>query len=809
MLKKLYILSFLFIFVFNPAFSTENMDSLKTILRSLMDDTLKVKVLQDISSQYLKSNYDSALKYAYLSYDLSVELDYANGIQAANNQLGITYYYKGYYDKALNHYLKALEQAENFLDKLSVARIYNNIGNIYESQEEYDKALDFYHLAIQKFPKGSDVKYLANNYNNIGLIYTHLGNYKKALDFHYKALKMRHLETDYRGIASSYANIGFAYKSKKEYEKAIENYNKAEKIAERNKENAIVGIVNINLADIYKEQNKYNLATYHLDKGLAKVIKVGLLLWEQRAYMILSEIYEKQGQNKKALQYYKLFKQTNDSLHKHTNLKEMTEIRSKFEFETKEKELELSKQENLILQKNNKIKDLEIKYNKAFVAVLTAIVLLVIVLAFFLFRQYRRKNRLNTELEEKVKIRTHELEQTNEILKFEIEEHIKTSEALMLAKETAEESDKLKSAFLANMSHEIRTPMNGILGFSQLLEIENNLSAKAKKYITLIKDSTTQLLFIIDDIIDIAKIDSGNIEMYSIGFNLNDLLDRIFSEQETYRKNKGKTQIELQINKGLENKAVNIITDEEKLHQILKNLVGNAIKFTDKGIVEFGYTLNDDNNLLFYVKDSGPGISEKKMETIFERFTQIEESSTRIHGGSGLGLAITKGLIDLMDGEIWVDSTEGEGSTFFFTIPHRKKTDKITESKIIIPELRGKNLLLIVDKFNNDFKKLKRIHIQSEGKVFEANTGLKAIEIVRNNDNIDYIIFDIKTDSFSLIETLNMIKQIKEIPVVGLSSHALKSGKDAILRAKFDAIMVKPVDETSIKDVISQLKKEQ
>jgi PAS domain S-box-containing protein len=236
---------------------------------------------------------------------------------------------------------------------------------------------------------------------------------------------------------------------------------------------------------------------------------------------------------------------------------------------------------------------------------------------------------------------------------------------LIIAKEKAEESDKLKTAFLANMSHEIRTPVNGIIGFSQLLEMDDIDNDKKKEFIEIIRSNATSLISLIDDILDISIIQEGQVKLRKSTININLLLDEVLAACNNPRFQT--KSIDFKISKILPDDNAIIVSDSLRIKQILNNLISNAYKFTDKGTIEFGYNL-EPKYVKFFVKDTGIGIHSDKIETIFERFMQGDASFTRRFGGSGLGLAISKGLVEIMGGTIWVESVYGEGSQFYFTI---------------------------------------------------------------------------------------------------------------------------------------------
>lgn len=257
----------------------------------------------------------------------------------------------------------------------------------------------------------------------------------------------------------------------------------------------------------------------------------------------------------------------------------------------------------------------------------------------------------------------------------DISEHKWSEVELVRAKKRAEESDRLKSAFVANMSHEIRTPMNSILGFSGLLSSSNLTIAKKDKYLSIIMKSGDRMLNIIDDIMDISKIEAGLVTVEIEEFDINEQIDYLYNIFKQEVEAKG---MNLLFKKGLLNKEAKINTDKDKFIAILSNLIKNAIKYTEEGNIEYGYELisnGEDSIFKFVVKDTGIGISEDRQDAIFERFVQADIQDVMAREGAGLGLAITKAHIEMLNGEIWVDSNEGEGSAFYFTLPSKVSSD--------------------------------------------------------------------------------------------------------------------------------------
>jgi signal transduction histidine kinase len=267
-----------------------------------------------------------------------------------------------------------------------------------------------------------------------------------------------------------------------------------------------------------------------------------------------------------------------------------------------------------------------------------------------------------------IKVKSDEIEAQNEEyqqLNIELRE---INLELIKAKEHAEESDRLKTAFLQNMSHEIRTPMNAIMGFSSLLIKSFEDKQKLSKFSEIIKQRCADLLYIINDILDIAKIESGQLTTNSEEFNLIELFEELSSFYTEQRKIIGKEHIRLILGKNCSENY--IISDKGKLKQILINLIGNAFKFTEEGSIESGCWLDTNNKLTFYVSDTGMGIPIDQQQLIFERFTQLNPGENKLVSGTGLGLSIVKGLARLLEGDITLKSETGIGSTFSFSIPY-------------------------------------------------------------------------------------------------------------------------------------------
>jgi PAS domain S-box-containing protein len=377
----------------------------------------------------------------------------------------------------------------------------------------------------------------------------------------------------------------------------------------------------------------------------------------------------------------------------------------------------------------------------------------------------------------------------------DITEMEETRQRLIMAKEKAEESDRLKTAFLANMSHEIRTPMNAIIGFSDLLS-EDDLTQEDKiDFISKIKSSGRSLMSLINDIIDIAKIEAGQLKVSESICDLNHILNDLLGTFEELKNTSGKKAISLNLILPENSNGLLVMTDPMRLQQILTNLLSNALKFTEFGSIDFGYTLQNDL-ISFYVKDTGIGILRSKQKLLFQRFSQLDASTTRKYGGTGLGLAISKNLVDLLGGTIGMESNPGKGSLFYFSIPYRPGINKpVKPVKADLQHINwlGKTILIAEDIMQN-YLLMEALLKRSEVRLLHAINGQIAIDIVKSEPDIDLILMDIQLPIKTGYEALKEILEIRpDIPVMSYTAFALPHEREKSLSAGFVDFIPKPI----------------
>ncbi len=378
------------------------------------------------------------------------------------------------------------------------------------------------------------------------------------------------------------------------------------------------------------------------------------------------------------------------------------------------------------------------------------------------------------------------------------------TEDLIIAKENAEKSDRIKSTFLASMSHELRTPLNAVIGFSELIHKDSNIK-DILSFNEIINKSGNNLLALIEDLFDISLIETGDIRIENELFSIPDMLDEVQYIIKSDQVILEKEEITIEMNTNID---LLLNSDQNRIKQVLLNLLKNALKFTRSGTVEFGCNefIQDQIPMLkFHVTDSGIGIPLDKQELIFEVFRQVDESQTRIYGGTGLGLTICKHLINLLGGEIWVESEVDKGATFYFTIPINKNdieqnhTDKSIQPKL---SLKGKTILIAEDDISS-YSYLLEILRKKGINCIRAKNGKEAVDYCKSNREIDLLLMDINMPVMNGYEATKQIKIINpELPIIAQTAYAMSGDQEKILSTGCDLYLSKPIGKQQLLEAI-------
>ncbi len=373
---------------------------------------------------------------------------------------------------------------------------------------------------------------------------------------------------------------------------------------------------------------------------------------------------------------------------------------------------------------------------------------------------------------------------------------------LILAKVKAEESDRLKSAFLANMSHEIRTPMNGILGFTNLL-LNPDLTDETKEaYIQIIHQSGERMLNTVTDIIEISKIEAGIVEVKNSPLNINESIKSLVAFFQPQAHNKG---LVLSVAKELPEKERTISTDLRLFESIVTNLIRNAIKYTDKGEISVSYEINN-GFIQFCIHDTGIGIPEHRQKAIFNRFEQADIADVRAFQGSGLGLAIAKSYVEMIGGNLWVESVEGKGSQFYFTVPFLSEATETVVNTIIENDNKeriNQIKLLIVEDDDVSVMLLRIFLTDVVENIIYAQTGEQAIELCKTNTDIDIVLMDIKMPGIDGYETTKRIREFnKEVIIIAQTAYAMAGDEEKAIEFGCNDYITKPIDKNEFLEKI-------
>lgn len=767
-----------------------------------------LEIANDLNSPIKKANALEACALAaqYQSrFPLAIEMlknAYQNYSKANNdvgmahclNRLGNCYERLGNYLEALAAYQKSLTMEQKIGDRGNVAKVMNNLGIVYRSIKNYTQALTLFQKAREIAIQVDDSLSIVATQNNIGTVLLDLGRYDEALPTFLYVLELQKKDGNKYGMISTYDNLGRTHLHIGNLEKAAAYYFEGAQLARETKDKFQEAQGLNNLAIVLTRQKKLSEASKYAEQAYSIAKRNGIKQSELELLLTLSDIKHKEGDEAKSRNLLIKHIHLKDSIFSQNLSEKVAEFQVKYELESQNQTNSLLTDE-LSLNQIKTEKSKEIIYALLIGSVI-AIGLLIVFL--WLYRKHIKKSQKIASMNEELTRFNRNLEQTVEQ---------RTAE-LSLALKRAEESDKLKTAFLTNMSHEIRTPLNGIIGFSRMLEDELPLEIR-RQYIDIISERGQHLLDIITDILNISKIESGQITVKKSVCQLNTLLDHLLLEYQQLSAVKSNDKLSLSVVKSFPDADATIITDCTRLHEVICNLLDNALKFTEEGNIQLGYKLHENGKeILVWVKDTGYGISDDNLEQIFERFNQIPTSNGAEKSGTGLGLAISKGLIQLLGGTIWVESHKGIGSTFFFTLPFSvykpNKDDGQPEPQNDNHLFGGKTILVVEDDFIS-FQYLESILRNVGAALIHVKNGEDALEVCQLNTKVDLVLMDIQLPFMDGCETTRKIKLFrKNLPIIAQTADVMPEDKIRCFESGCDDFIGKPIDPDELVGLISK-----
>lgn len=799
-----------------------------------------------------QGDYPKALDNYFKALKIYEKTDDKKGIGQAYNNIGTIYSKKNELPKALEYYFKSYKIGEESKNKQGMSSALINIGIIYSKKSNFETALKFYFKALKLKEEINDKNGVAIALNNIGNVYEKQGNYSKAIEFLFKSLEVKKLIGDKQGLSASYNNIGTTYLEHKEFKKAEEYLLQSLSIAQEIKSLDDIKEAYYTLTSLYEATNQPSKALQHYksyiqykdslynEENTKKILKAELNFnYEKKQQIAQLEQEKKDAIQKEKLQYKNIIVYVSlvfiilllvFSFLLYNNYRGKQK-QSKL-IEEKNKELEkfsiaTSKTANGVFITNAK-GDIE-WFNEGFTKLFE----------WQTLEEYiknRGKNILDISGHPNIKELVDKCVQNKTSIVYESINTSKSGKELWIqatltpifdeqgqlkhlvvvdaditelkkAKESAEQTLHILEQFLANTSHEIRTPMNGVIGMTRQL-LETPLNSEQTEYLFAIQQSSNNLLHVVNDILDISKIRAGKVIFEKVEFRVMDLIKALQFSQQYKAEEKNiylKTSVDPKIPPVL-------IGDPIRLNQILLNLVGNAIKFTEKGGVNVTAELlgieSEIACVTFCITDTGIGIPQDKINYVFESFTQAQNHTSRKYGGTGLGLSISKFLVEEQGGKVTLVSKENEGSSFCFTLnfpignPEWKGTTTQQISDIPLQvDLSDLNILLVEDNVINQRVALYELN-KWKANTDVANNASIAFEFLKTK-NYHLILMDISMPDIDGLEATQTIRgkfpdNVKNIPIIAMTASALAGEKEKCFAAGMNDYISKPFNPITL-----------
>jgi PAS domain S-box-containing protein len=820
------------------------------------------------NTYWISNNFDKSLEYYLNALNIFEDIKYSNGLARVYLNIGLVYYVTRYYNKSLEYYNKSKLILEKTYDQDILADLYFRFGELYEKKNQMSESLKYFDLSLSLYDSLKNNLYKANVYrsksnilhilgkndeaiklahlalqigenydnqwfntlthNSISTIYIDKGNFKEAIFHLNKASELANNLKSWPLLKDNYLNYSKYYSARGEYKLALDYFQKFQSMNDsiQNKEkNEHIAQLQVKF-ESDRSKNEIKLKEKEIQKNLVKLQKqkLQLYLFSIGVFIILLLSIALYRQYKILEIKGKKIERINAELDE--RVKERTSALRLTQFSVDQASdpiFWLSKKGNYVFANKAACDKLEHSKEELIHSSILDIIpnfsihdwqelwkIIKKEKSLLIESLHMKKSGSIFPVEIVLNYIDHEKNEFAFAFVRDISERKQKEENLKKAKEKAEEADKLKSAFLANMSHEIRTPMNAIIGFSDLLVSEEYSLEEKKEFGNLIKNSGNSLLKLIDDIIDISIMEAGhlklNISPQFVNTHLNEII-LFFQEEKTVR---GKQSVEIILNIPPNSDKISINTDPVRFRQVINNLIGNALKFTENGRIEIGYRYENDSVLCFFVKDSGIGIRPEKLDKIFERFNKLEDDR-RIYAGTGLGLTISKKIVEELGGIMYVESEFEKGSTFSFTLPYYNSTLSLNSHLIEIENnIENKYLwkdksILIVEDVDSNFLYLETLLIKTQAKLSWVKTGMEAVQYCKKNIP-DIILMDIQLPELSGYEATRQIRQIHPfIPIIAQTAYAFSGEKEKILEAGCNDYITKPIKPIILFEAIKKL----
>ena len=772
-------------------FSMGNLDSTEFFYLISLGIRQRQGVIEDVAVSYNNlgivyrnmGDLRKAISYYRRSLAIKEECQDSVGMGKTLNNIGLAYQGLGRPELALQNAIEALRIKEALGDSLGLIPTLNNIGLIFMELGDFEQAKAYLFQTLALSQSQGNPKRDAGIYNNIGLVYLDMDSLTQAEEFFNKSLAIRRAEEDKRGLAFTLLSLGNLSKERGDPAQALRHYGEGKDIMKGMGPGELLSEICFEAAhaQLLAGQPRAAIAELRssgmdLDRGNGSP----LLL---KSLDLMAEAYASIGRFDSAFKYQAIHSEQLQAVSEDISKGIVTDIH--LDYISQEQEAEIA-----ALRKRAEFEGLEAKQAREVQYILFGAILLIVLILIALLQQSARRRRLNRDL----KVRNVEVSRKNEELK-------RLNAELETERLRAEQVSESKSSFLANMSHEIRTPLNGIMGLTSIL-LDSDLDDEQRRFSKTIYSSSSNLLRILTDILDFSKVETGALEMRKEPFQVDALFQEIAGLLEPLADAKD-LSIVFEASESVKGWRSG---DSERIRQVLVNLINNAIKFTDKGGVKVRCLPSalHSGYLRFEVEDTGGGIEAKELPVIFDAFKQVDGSISRSAGGVGLGLAICKSLVELMGGEISVESDPGIGSVFHFHLPLAVveapavpvQSPRNASGKQFDSSLSERNPLEILIADDNEVNQmvLERM-LQSWGYVPDlAGDGFEVLEAMQHK-NYDVVLMDIQMPGMDGLEATEKIRQLygEERPaIIAVTANAIAGQAEKYLEAGMDGYLSKP-----------------
>ena len=732
------------------------------------------------------NNYDAAIDSLQKALVLFNLINDSAGVAKTYYTLGACYIRKSNYIKAIQLIEESVKLASRVNDSSLLANSFNSLGIVYYTLENYNLSADFFEKAARYYEKVHSFKNYIRVKGNIGLCLVKTGEKDNAKKILFSTLNDYGKYMDSLMLASFFDNIGVLYEGLGKIDSALFYHNHSFNLSKKLKSSRGIALSNLAIGRCYNSLSKYGEAKKHLLDAKQLSQKNGEEDITAQANQQLAICYEELGDFRNSQRCLKEFLEYNDKTFTKQLVSQIAQLHSMLQLEKQEKE-------NQQLQLQLELKSLNEQKDKKIITLYTIFSILLLVtlsvIAHFAIQLSHKKKLLehtnsqlfkfNNELDSLVKHRTQEL--NNAIDKIR-------------------ELERIKSAFLANISHEIRTPLNGVLGLTYYLSTPESTTEERIQLGEQVKKLGNKLIRIVDDILELSKIETNQVNLLLSEVNLNQLLDDVYNEFTSNDDFKEKNLF-FKLNKVLSDDKSIIISDYNRLRSIIVNLLENAFKFTHQGGVEVGYAINENSMLHLYVKDTGVGIPYDIQKKVFERFYKhMDDANPIFYDGLGIGLTIAMGYAIALGGSIRLQSTPGYGSNFTLVIP---VTIPNPNNKKEMVNLSGKRILVVEDDLIS-YQYLHALLSKTGATVIHVKNAEDAIEATIIDRTINLILLDIQLPFKSGIEAAIEIRKVnKSVPIIAQTATDGENAKTC-REAGCNAFITKPVDPDELLNLIKR-----